>query len=116
MPQLGMLNIDDTLTISDGSTTTTITWSSGNQRWENSEYYLREMQFNNTINYRWRLYEKGTGSGDTEVSADGNTFDHANYRSPCDGTWSNNWTVTCGGAGAQGDPHVKPFFGKGYTI
>ena len=116
MPTLGLLNISNDLTVSDGTTTVTLTWSSGNSRFENSDYYLRQMQIQAGVDeYKWKLY-KIAPTGDTNESTNSQLWNNTDPKSPCEGTWSNSWNVTCGGAGAQGDPHVKPFFGKGYTI
>jgi hypothetical protein len=102
--------MSNTITITNGTITDTLTKSHASY-WGGTNYYISKKAVTST-EFKLAIYQKG--SPIILESLGGTQFTSA-IPDPTQESWSNGWTVS-EPAGAQGDPHVKPFFGKGYTI
>ena len=102
-----------TLSVTNGVLSDTLTWHAGNARWEGSSLYMHEHYLNPNTR-AWRIKNESTNA----VLSETPTFAYSQIasNSPTSLTWSNSWVVSEASAGAQGDPHIKPLFGKDYTI
>ena len=105
------------LDISNGVNSDTLTWQNdGTYRWLGSTYYLKLATPNGTPQMtRWEIklitnntiIQFSDSFEYTQVGTSSNSPTQQNFYA---------WTVSEGTAGAQGDPHIKPLFGKDYTI
>jgi len=105
------------LDISRGTDSDTLTWQNdGTYRWLGSTYYLKlDPPSGSPQMTKWRIkrisdnltIQESDSFEYTQVGASSNSPTQQNFYA---------WTVSEGTAGAQGDPHIKPLFGKGYTI
>ncbi len=103
--------MSNTIIITNGTITETLTKTHASY-WGGSSHYISKKAVSPT---EFKLAINKSGSP-IVVAAIGNTLFTTTIPDPTQESWSNGWTVTEPSAGAQGDPHVKPFFGKGYTI
>jgi len=98
----------------NGNTQDTITWHQTNNRWQGSSHFLLLTIVSG--GKRWQIQEL-SGQLNGPIVAVGNIFTNGEANnSPVNSTYTNGWSVTEPSAGAQGDPHIKPLFGKDYTI
>lgn len=102
----------DYLTISNGVISKTLPWYGDRQSWYDGDYelYRRNVTYYST---RWQIYDYAQ---DLVISVSKTTFYRFTPQDPVGFSYTNSWTVSEASAGAQGDPHIKPLFGKDYTI
>lgn len=102
----------DYLIISNGVISATLSWQSNNESWYDGDYtlYRRNVTFNDA---RWQIYDHAQ---QLVISVSTTTFPRLLPQDPVNFSYSNSWTVSIPDAGAQGDPHINPLFGKNYTI
>jgi len=103
--------VSDTIIITKGEITDTLTKSHASY-WGGTNYYIAKKAVSAT-EFKLSINKKGTP---IVVESLGSTQFTSVIPDPTEESWSNGWTVSEPSAGAQGDPHIKPFFGKDYTI
>lgn len=101
----------------NGDAVDTIAWNQSNNRWEGTTYYLYRQGLSATL-ARWAIR---LISNTNAVAYGDATFhpDNTSENNPADETYdslTDTWTISEISGGAQGDPHIKPLFGKNYTI
>ena len=104
-----------TLFVTNGVNSDTLTWDNATSRWQGTVLYIIRVSTSKFMS-QWVIRGATTlYSSSVQFSTQ---WTSNTYNSPTSSslTWSNNWTVSEPSAGAQGDPHIKPFFGKDYTI
>jgi|TARA_Y100000289_G_scaffold62654_1_gene72169 hypothetical protein len=102
----------DYLTISNGVISKTLPWYSTSNSWYDGDYILFKQDIN-SYQSRWHIYDYAQ---EGVISVSTTTFYKYSPVDPLNFSYTNSWTVSEASAGAQGDPHIKPLFGKDYTI
>ena len=123
-PPWGISSIIITKPPEQGEDMFTVDWDNTNSKWtdSNSSYELiitrdaGNSQYTATINYtNSSVVAKGHSTGGTLTISDGTPITSLGITWIDESDPDHFWSVD-DNSGAAGDPHIKPFFGKNYTI